>query len=282
MNDMGKTPRPTRGGHQNRFPRLLVSGLVLLTAGCSAFNPAFVNLIDPTGTAGLATLPNPPGHVVLTFVNNAEVDERLLEFLASRLNLTDAQKRNLRPRVRFRVRITFTDGTFQTVEFINGSRNLVDPAFDASAFPDLNQNDLNNVVAVCDVASIQIEPGTNIEVFLPVELVGFELVEVTNPGGNTVTTTFVERQRTLPQFRALQVDTVDEDGNIILRRNIGVRDAPSPTPNVVCGSVVAIVVDGVLSVPFLEGISDLPSFDIDDVDTVASIGGRYEFTVSVQ
>jgi hypothetical protein len=47
---------------------------------------------------------------------------------------------------------------------------------------------------------------------------------------------------------------------------------------------VAVVVDGVLSVPFLQGVpgNDAPSFDIDDEATVASIGGRFEFRVSVQ
>jgi len=52
---------------------------------------------------------------------------------------------------------------------------------------------------------------------------------------------------------------------------------------VVCGSVVAVVVDGTLSVPFFTAAgTGNPSYDINDVNTVAGIGGRYEFRVSVQ
>jgi hypothetical protein len=46
--------------------------------------------------------------------------------------------------------------------------------------------------------------------------------------------------------------------------------------------VIAFLVDGVLSVPFLDGVSDAPSYDRDDTATEAGIGGRYEFRVSVQ
>jgi hypothetical protein len=227
-------------------------------------------------------LPNPPGFVVLALVNNAQVDESLVSYLNQRLNLTGPQLAELRPRVRMRLRITYSDGTFQTVEVIDGSGNFVDPNFNAQSLPDLNQNDLTNVVARCDVASIALEPGTNIEVFVPVPLIGFQLVEVTV--GNVVSSVFQPRTQILPQFRALQIDDVDADGNTILRRNIDVRDVLSPTTNVVCGSVVAVVVDGVLSVPFLRGVpdNDAPSFDQDDAATVASIGGRFEFRVSVQ
>lgn len=265
---------------------LVICGLGLGAWSCGAFNPAFVNLADPSGTGRFASLDRAPGHVVITLVNNAEVDERLLAFLESaeggNLVLTEAEKRTLRPRMRLRVRVTFTDGSFQIVEFIDGSRNLVDQNFDTRAFPDLNQNDLNNVVVLCDVASVQLEPGTDIEVFVPVELTGYELVETTTTGGVDVSVTFEPRQRTPPQFRTLEVDQVDADGNVILQSNIGVRDVPSPTLNPVCGSVIAIVVNGVLSVPFLDGVSNAPSFDREDEATIASIGGRYEFLVSVQ
>lgn len=256
--------------------------IALAAAGCSAFNPAFLNLIAPSGGDAFITLPSPPGFVVLALVNNAQVDESLVSFLDQRLNLTGPQLDELRPRVRMRLRITYSDGTFQAVEMIDGSGNFVDPSFNAQSLPDLNQNDLTNVVARCDVASISLEPGTNIEVFVPVPLIGFQLIEVTV--GNVVSSVFQPRTQILPQFRALQVDDVDADGNTILRRNIDVRDVLSPTTNVVCGSVVAVVVDGVLSVPFLRGVADndAPSFDQDDAATVASIGGRFEFRVSVQ
>lgn len=262
---------------------LVICGLGLGAWGCGSFNPAFVNLLDPTGS--LATLDRAPGHVVIAVVNNAEVDERLLAFLESaeggNLILTDAEKRNLRPRMRLRLRVTFTDGSFQIVEFIDGSRNLVDQNFDTQAFPDLNQNDLNSVVVLCDVASVELEPGTEIEVFIPVELTAFELVETTTTGGGA-SVSFEPRERIQPQFRALQIDEVDADGNVVLQQNIGVRDVPSPTLNPVCGSVIAVVVDGVLSVPFLDGVSNAPSYDRDDEVTIASIGGRYEFLASVQ
>ena len=157
---------------------------VSILAGCGAFNPAFVSLVAP-GAA--QTLDNAPGHVVIGFVNNAEVDERLLAFMESpeggNLDLTDAEKAELRPRMRLRIQITFTDGSVQTIDFITGSSNLVDPRFDALASPDLNQNDLGNVVVLCDVASVQLEPGSQIEVFIPVELTAFQLVETTTGGG---------------------------------------------------------------------------------------------------
>jgi hypothetical protein len=256
---------------------------VALTAiGCSAFNPAFLNLIAPDGGDAFISLPNPPGFVVLALVNAAQVDEQLVTYLNQRLNWTRAQLDELRPRVRMRLRVTYSDGTFQTVEMVDGSGTFVDPSFNAQSLPDLNQNDLTNVVARCDVASVALEPGTNIEVFVPVPLIGFQLVEVT--AGNIVSSVFQPRTQILPQFRALQIDDVDADGNTILRRNVDVRDVLSPTTNIVCGSVVAVVVDGVLSVPFLQGVpnNSAPSFDQDDDATVASIGGRFEFRVTVQ
>ncbi len=254
-----------------------------LLCDCTAFNPAFVNLLSNGGSAGFATLPNAPGHVVVALANQTEIDERLLTFLTQKLNLTDAQKRTLRPRIRMRLRVTYVDGTFQTLEFIDGSRNLVDPSFDAQAFPDLNQNDLNNAVVLCDVARVEVEPGTNIEVFLPVELIQYQLVESTTAAGGTIFTSFQRRGSLPPQFRTLRIDEVDADGNVTLQRNIGVRDVPSPTPNVICGSVVAITIKGTLAVPFLDPISsNTPSYDVDDAATIARIGGRYEFIVTVQ
>lgn len=263
-------------------PGLLLGWLVLSLVGCGAFNPSFLALFDPTGTGGFQSIDSAPGHVVLSVVNNTEVDERLLEYLLKQgLDLTDAEKRSLRPRLRLRVRVTFVDGTFQTIEFITGSRSLIDPAFDAQAFPDLNQNDLSNAVVWCDVAEIRIEPGTNLEVFIPVELVGFELVETFAIGGQ-IATTSEPRERIPPRFRVMQVDDVDDDGNTLLQRNIGIRDIPGPTSNLICGTVMGIVIEGVLSTPFLEGVSDAPSYDVDDENQVAGIGGRYEFRVALK
>jgi hypothetical protein len=249
-------------------------------AGCGVFSPSFVSLIDPSGTSSLTTVENAPGHVVVTVVNNAEVDERLLSFLESApggsLVLTDVEKRALRPRIRFRVRITYVDGQEAIVEFVNGSRRLVQSTFNTSSEPDLNQNDLNNVVATCDVASVQVV--NPVEVFIPVELRQFGFVEPTGlmPGF------FREIGRTLPEFRGLQVDQVDADLNTVARFNIDIRDQPAPANNPRCGSVVAIVVDGVLTVPFREDQMGVPGFDVTDLDAAGSIGGRYEFRLSVQ
>ncbi|MGB0715037.1 MAG: hypothetical protein ACPGXK_04110, partial [Phycisphaerae bacterium] len=82
----------------------LVAGM-----GCGAFNPAFLNLLDD-GSGQFITIDNAPGHVIVSFINNAEVSERLVSYLESPegggLVLTDEEKQNLRPRMRFRVLIT--------------------------------------------------------------------------------------------------------------------------------------------------------------------------------
>ena len=118
----------------------------------------------------------------------------------------------------------------------------------------------------------------------PRELVAIarRLIETTGAGGAVTGVTFEPRERTPPQFRTLQVDEIDEDGNVTLQRNIGARDVPSPAISPRCGSIVVFAVDGVLSVPFLETVSDAPSYDRADTTTAAGIGGRYEFLVSVQ
>ncbi len=260
----------------------LVVGTSVL--GCGAFNPAFLNLLDTEGTGTFASLDNAPGHVVIYFLNNAEVDERLLSYLesAGNLILTDAEKRDLRPRIRMRVLITFTNGVTQSIELIDGSSNLVDQRFDVEVFPDLNQNDLNNMVVPCEVDRIEIDPNSAIEVFIPVELEEYSFREIQDPGEAGAIGTYVLQQRIPPQFRALQMDGLDADGNVTVRRNIGVRDVPPPVPNPVCGSVIPISMNGVLTVPFLVEVTNVPSYDGGDPATVGGIGGRYEFIISVQ
>lgn len=269
-----------------RRVRLGVTGIAIcaLGLGCNAFNPAFLDLLDTEGTGVYAALDNAPGHVVILFVNNAEVDERLLNYLETSggLVLTEAEKREIRPRVRIRVRVTFTDGASQVIEFVDGSSNLVDQSFNVQTTPDLNQNDLNNTVVLCDVARVEIEPGTDIEVFIPVELEVYEFREVQGAQGGEDIGTYVLREQIAPHFQALRVDNRDEDGNVILRRNIGVRDVPAPVPDPTCGSVVPITMNGVLTVPFLDEVTSAPSYDRADTPTEAGIGGRYEFIVSVQ
>ena len=260
-----------------------ISGaLALGPTGCDAFNPAFVNLVAPNAAAVYATVPNAPGYVVVAVQNNVTFDGFLLSWLQSQgLVLTPAEAQHLRARMRFRLRITFTDTTSQVVEFITGTPGIVDPDDADQAETDLDQNTLNNVVVRCDVASVQLEPGTNIEVYIPSPLEQWELVEIRV--GDDVGTEPQLRGTIPPQFRGLQVDDVDEDGNVVLRRNIDTRDVLSPTTNVICGAVVAVVVDGVLTVPFFEEAgTGNPSFDINDENTVAGIGGRYEFRVGVE
>jgi len=107
-------------------------------------------------------------------------------------------------------------------------------------------------------------------------------VEVVNQLGVTVITDFNRDGATVPEFRPLDVDTVDADGNTVVMQNIGIRDVPAPVLLPQCGSVISIVLNGILDVPFLTGVDDNPSFDQDDFRTVARIGGRYEFIVSVR
>jgi hypothetical protein len=252
-----------------------------VAAGCGAFNPAFLALLDAENAEDYVTVDNPPGHVIVAFVNNTEMDERLINYLAPQLGLSEAEIRELRPRVRMRLQVTFTDGSAQEFEFVDGTPGIVDPDFDAEAFADLNQNTLNNVVNICDVASVTLAPGSTVEVFMPVELLGFQLVEGTTPGGGT-SQTWEQRTQIAPAFRDLELDEVDEDGNVVVQRNVGIRDTVAPTTNVLCGSVIAVIISGTLTAPFLDVASSDPSFDIEDEATIARIGGRYEFNVSVQ
>ena len=278
-----RRPGPLTTGHWAVLPLLLASVFGLVLTSCNVFNPAFIELLDDDGS--LASIENAPGHMVITFINNAEVDERLISYLENaeggNLILTESEKRALRPRVRLRVTVTFTDESSTTIEFIDGSANLVEQDFDAQALPDLNQNDLDNAVVRCDVTRVEVEPNADIEVFIPVTLTIWQSTEVTNPvGGEDIV--FERTGEISPRFRALQVDLQDDDGNTVLQRNIGARDVAAPVDDPLCGSVVAIVMNGVLSVPFLDGVDDNPSYDIDDENTQASIGGRFEFLVTVQ
>ena len=255
----------------------LLCGIVLGLAGCDAFNPAFTSLVAPNASATYATVPNAPGYVIVALQDNVTIDGQLLAYLSPKLGLTPAEEKALRARIRMRVRITHADGTFQTVEMISGSGEFVDPAFDAQSVADLSQNTLTNVVVPCDVASIQLEPGTNVEVFIPVSLKVWELVEVGE--GQDVQLEPVLRTTIPPQFQAIQVDEIDEDGNVILRRNVDPRDVLTPAANVVCGSVVPLVVEGVLTVPFF---TNEPGYDQNDLNTVAGVGGRFSFSATVQ
>lgn len=272
---------------------LLPCSLGLLAVGCAdLFSPSFVNLIDPDGSANIPTFDTGPGHVIVALVNNTRVDERLLNWMEStgRLNVTPAERALIRPRVRIRARITFTrdpsdpndtanaNDRAQVIEFVDGSRNLVDLNLAETSARDLNQDDLDNVVVLCQVESVVLEPGADIEVFIPVEVTTFQQTTVTDLNGNPdIITT---RISTAPAgFRVLQQD------DAMLQRNIDPRDLPSPVQSPLCGSVIAIVIEGTLSVPFLDGVPEAggrPSFLDTDLQTQARIGGEFEFRVSIQ
>lgn len=250
---------------------------------CDALNPAFVNLLAPGEANTFTTLDPAPGHIVIAFVNNAEVDEQLISYLEGPggLSLTDAERRAVRPRIRVRVRVTFVGGEQTVFELVDGTQNLIDQRFAAQSVPDLNQNDLNNAVVLCDVSRAELLLNT-LEVFIPTQIEIWELVDV-NTGLGTTSSEFRLREQTPPQFRLLQVDTVDQDGNTLLLTNIGIRDVPAPVVRPNCGTVITITMNGTLAVPFLSGpgvVGNNPSYDREDVQSTASIGGRYEFIVS--
>lgn len=279
-----KTARPPRPRCPSVYRALKCASLVCLVTvglgGCDALSPGFVNVIDPDGTSGIPTMDNAPGHVIVSVINNAEVSERLLSYLEQRGALTDL-KPPFRPRIRMRVLVTFTDGTTQEIEYITGSGTLIEPPFDASRFPDLNQNDRDNGVVICDVARVEVDPDSDIEVFIPVAMTEWELID-TGQAGGAVVTQFERRAQVPPQFRVLAVDEVDADGNVTRLRNIGIRVVPAAVSDLPCGSVVAIIIDGTLAVPFFDAVDGQPGYDRDDASTTGTIGGRYEFRVSVQ
>lgn len=258
--------------------------LLLSISGCSALNPAFVDLLDPTG--GSASVENAAGYVAITFINNADVDERLLNYLEADLpdgggvDLTPYERRTLQPRIRFRVRVDFVNGGVNVFEFIDGSVKLVDTRFDATAEPDLIENELTNAIVVCDVLRVAIEGP--IEVFMPVAIAGYQFQEADdNRPATFVFTEFLEESL---RFIPLEVDLVDQDGNIILQQNIGLRDVPVPVDGPRCGSVVSFTVTGTLAVPFLTTpifSSNDPSVRLDDQVALARVGGRFAVRVQV-
>jgi hypothetical protein len=251
-----------------------------LSLSCTAFNPAFVDVVAGSGGASLE---NAPGHVVVAFVNNATVNERVIAYLESdaggNLVLTPAQKRSLRPVIRLSLGVQYTDGSQQRLDFIQGSREFVSPLFAAQTEFDLDDPDSTNNVLVCDVDFANVLEDIGIEVFLSVPVAEFEFVEPTEaqPG-------FFRLAEVIPpNFIQLQPDFVDGDGNII-RANYAVENGPAPVINPLCGSVITITVNGEFSVPFFEApvAGDIPSYVDDNLNEAASVGGRYSFAVSVR
>ena len=185
---------------------LAVGLLTAFLGGCSAFNPAFVDLIAPGEANTFVTLDPAPGHVVIAFVNNAVMGEQLIGYLdgPGGMNFTDEERRNLRPRIRARVRVTFVDGAQAAFEFIEGTRDVIDQRQTAFSVPDLSANDHNNAVVLCNVAVVEFLQGS-VEVFMPVRLDVYELVDV-NAGIGQINSEFRLREQLPPVFRPLQVD----------------------------------------------------------------------------
>lgn len=255
--------------------------------GCGVFNPAFVDLLGSDVGAQFSTIDNPPGHVIVSFINNVEFDDRLINYLIDQgVAISSEDRRSIKPLIRMGVRVTFADidpttGERATLdfEFSSGSTEIVDPTFAQETKPDRERAGMQNAVLLCDVTQVEIFPLSSLEVFVPVQILEYELVNVAGAGG-AQDTDFEIRGRQDPRFRQLELDDADDvEGG--LQRNIDQRDFSSQAFPL-CGNAVSFVVSGVLSVPFLTGTDDNPSFDRADVNTEARIGGRYQIRVSIQ
>ena len=256
---------------------IMVATLCGLTVtGCDALNPGFIDVIAGDAAADFAQMDNAPGHVIITFINNTEIDEQIIAYLETQGwggDLTPAEKQALSPRVRARARVTFANDEQTDIEFVTGSPDVIEPGFGAFAVPDVAGNDLDHTVVLCDVARVELFPES-IEVFMPVELTVYELVET------DFSTFWVIQAQIAPRFRPLDVDTVDANMNVVVSRNISIRNLPAPVDTPRCGAVIAIVMDGALTVPFFRG--NAPSYDSSDRFSAGTVGGRYEFLVSIQ
>ncbi|HUU82965.1 MAG TPA: hypothetical protein VM243_05610 [Phycisphaerae bacterium] len=289
-------------------------GLCLLGAGVSVgcdagtassvFNPAFVDVVGGTAEEPIASVENAPGHVPIIFVNNLRFDSQLTSYLealrADRrlIHLEDpaGSLSDIRPRIRMRIQVTFENGNTLPFEFVDGDSVVEierlddqnDPAAPAEEpiDPVLTQNDLSRMVAICNVARVEVVGDP--QVFVPVTTRVIRIVT----GDFGFQTRELER-RDRPQFRPVLPDVVDENFNITLLRNFNVREAPAPAKNLTCGSIVGIVVDGIVSVPFTEPEDDpgddfiagqplVPGYVTTDETAAASIPGRYRFTVTVR
>ncbi len=277
------------------------------SAGCnwsSAFNPQFVELFDAGDTGQFTTVQNATGHVPLIFVNRLQYSSQLLEYLGK---LNDERRlsglpdgltslANLRPRVRMQVLITFENGNTITHEFVAGDgvfETELRPEEDEDlgipetpVDPQLTEDTLSRLVASCDVASVEIVGDPQVFVPVTVRTIRVEVGDLSQQTRTLVNTD-------LPRFWEILQDDVDDNFNITLARNYGVREAPAPALNVTCGSMVGIVLSGAVAAPFTapedepedEFIAEqasVPGFVDTDINAEASIPGRFEFLVTVQ
>ena len=255
----------------------LVAGVALVVPGCDAFNPAF---LDVLGTDVVSPVgPDSSGHVVVAFRNDTVFDERLLQALVNQgldpeLLLTP----ELRPRIRLRVLVTFINDQQLDIEFNDGSSTIITPLVDSANFPDLTRPEKTNFVGQCDVARVNIVGLPSIFVPIP-----FSTIRI-DPGDENTPPFRVRVTTQEPEFVALEADQVDELGNSILLRNIGIRELPGPAIGPNCGSVISIVVSGTLRVPFVvnEFGEEVPGSLNTDINALEAAPGRFQIDVGVQ
>lgn len=273
---------------------------IALSGGCSSlFNQSFINLIaepvpDASGVVPNITIDNAPGHVVVVFINNTRFDQRLINYLSS--IGVDTSDENLRPRVRVRTDIRYANGNTATLEFIDGSDIIQASVVTGEGTQtnpnpprDLTENDLTNVVAICDVSIVQpgggIDSGeTSVEVFVPAFQKVITVTESDVVGGG-VTIVLRELESTIPpQFVPLQPDDVDANNNVTVSRNLDIRDVPVPATNLLCGTVVGFTLSGTLELPFVQDElgAFVPGYLDTDATAEAAVPGRFDFTTTVR
>jgi len=281
--------------------------LIALLAGCnlnlaSLFNPSFVDVVaGGDGTNQLASIENASGHVPVLFVNNTRFATELTSYLeelqqAGRLSGIDPEitdLRQLRPRVRMPVRVTFSNENFFTFEFVDGDGVIEQDVFSGAETDDaelvvdvptdsrLTERDLTRLVATCDVAQVEIDG--NVQVFVPVFL---RTIDVAIPDFGAVVRTV--EQIDPPQFRPVLADEVNDDLTVTLTRNYSIFDSPAPVEGLRCGAVVGIVLTGEVSVPFtgpetdpgdafIAAQDEVPGYVNTDNTAVATVPGRFKF-----
>lgn len=269
------------------------AALLSFTVGCGGIlNPAFVDtlaFVDENSIIAASTLQNPPGHVVVQFVNNTTFDPDLIAYLRRvQPSAIPDDESSPRPRIRFRVRVTFTDASFLEFEFVDGAEVFqaapvigdaeLDAIGDVPVPADLTANELRNGVVVCDVARVEIVG--NVELYIPVFTKVIQITASTLGGNPTRQLTEIIPRAFVP----LIPDEVDENLSTLVVHNFGIRDVPAPVENLLCGTVVTAILTGVLDIPFVvdENGDQSPGFlDTDDA-AAAAIPGRFRLTIQLQ
>ena len=282
---------------------MVVAAIVLgaCTVPTTLFNSAFVDILDAEGTGQNATIDNAEGHIPVIFVNKTRFSPQLARYLedlnaARRLSGADPTQtdlRDLRPRLRVRVRVTFENEAFLTFEFVDGDGiveiDVRDTDVDTGApdlpqDPRLTENDLTRMVAACGVVGVEIEGDP--QVFLPV----FTRTIRVDVGDESGEQTRILVTTAPPGFMPVLPDEVDAEVNVTLLRNYGVREAPPTAANLRCGTMVGIAISGTVGVPFtapedepedefIEEHSEVPGFVDTDAQSQASMPGRFSFLV---